>query len=75
MMHPGGGEPGPDSHGPIYKGITWEGSARIEKFLTLERSKAGPAGKKFYADLNERHQMGIMAFGGEEKVFQQKRLK
>ena len=65
----------PDSHGPIYKGITWEASPRIEKFLTLERAKSGAAGKQFYADLNERHQMGITAFGGEEKSVATKETK
>lgn len=58
----------PDSHGPVYKGVTWEGSPKIEKFLKKEWTKSTPAGKQFYADLNARHQMGITVFGGEEKV-------
>ncbi|SDP77151.1 putative heme-binding domain-containing protein [Mucilaginibacter sp. OK268] len=57
----------PDSHGPIYKGVTWAGSARIEQFLKAEWTKSSPAGKQFFANLNARHQMGITAFGGEEK--------
>lgn len=58
----------PDSHGPVYKGITWEGSPKIEAFLKKQWTRSTPAGKQFYADLNARHQMGITVFGGEEKV-------
>ncbi|MDR6944755.1 DUF7133 domain-containing protein [Mucilaginibacter pocheonensis] len=65
----------PDSHGPIYKGILWESSPRIEKFLKAERQKAGVKDKQFFADLNERHQMGIAAFGGEEKSVATKEVK
>ncbi|MEO6976789.1 MAG: hypothetical protein ABI113_00360, partial [Mucilaginibacter sp.] len=65
----------PDSHGPIYKGITWEGSPKIEKFLKKEWGKSTPAGKQFYADLNARHQMGISVFGGEEKAGADKEVK
>ncbi|MGN6398351.1 MAG: DUF7133 domain-containing protein [Mucilaginibacter sp.] len=65
----------PDSHGPVYKGITWEGSPKIEAFLKKQWAKSTPAGKQFYADLNARHQMGIAAFGGEEKVAATKEVK
>ncbi|WP_439651217.1 DUF7133 domain-containing protein [Pontibacter harenae] len=56
----------PDSHGPYYKGITWEESPKIEKFLRAEWEKAGTAEKQLFADLNGRHRMGITEFGGEE---------
>lgn len=65
----------PDSHGPIYKSVTWEGSLRIEKFLKTEWAKSSPGGKQLFADLNARHQMGITAFGGEEKNVAAKEVK
>ncbi len=65
----------PDSHGPIYKGVTWDGSPRIEQFLKAQWTKSSPAGKQFFANLNARHQMGITAFGGEEKGTAQKEVK
>jgi len=65
----------PDSHGPIYKGVTWAGSARIEQFLKAQWTKSSPAGKQFFANLNARHQMGITVFGGEEKGVAQKEVK
>ncbi|WP_295713633.1 c-type cytochrome [Mucilaginibacter sp.] len=65
----------PDSHGPIYKGVTWSGSARIEKFLKTEWTKSTPKGKQVFADLNARHQMGITIFGGEEKSAATKEVK
>ncbi|RWY50182.1 DUF7133 domain-containing protein [Mucilaginibacter gilvus] len=58
----------PDSHGPYYKAIIWESSPKIKAFLSTLRSKASPTGKVFFADLNARNQMEILAFGGEEKV-------
>ncbi|OOQ59861.1 heme-binding protein [Mucilaginibacter pedocola] len=65
----------PDSHGPYYKAITWEGSAKIKTFLSGLQSKATPAGKQFFADLNARDQMEIKAFGGEEKLVVAKEAK
>ncbi|GAA4312833.1 hypothetical protein GCM10023149_08350 [Mucilaginibacter gynuensis] len=65
----------PDSHGPVYKGIAWEGSPKIESFLKKQWTRSPAAGKPFYADLNARHQMGITAFGGEEKVTATKEVK
>ena len=58
----------PDTHGPYYKGITWESSPAIEKLLKAEWEKADDAGKQFFADLNARHRMEITEFGGEEVV-------
>jgi putative heme-binding domain-containing protein len=40
----------------------------IKDFLVREWRKAGPSGKKVYADLNGKHRMGIAMFGGEEEV-------
>jgi putative heme-binding domain-containing protein len=65
----------PDSHGPIYKGVSWDGSTRIERFLKTEWTKSSLKGKQFFADLNARHQMGIAAFGGEEKSVATKEVK
>ncbi|GAA4435288.1 hypothetical protein GCM10023188_27180 [Pontibacter saemangeumensis] len=58
----------PDTHGPYYKGITWEASPTIEKFLKEEWNKADDSGKQFFADLNARHRMEITEFGGEEEA-------
>jgi putative heme-binding domain-containing protein len=58
----------PDTHGPYYKGIAWEASPAIERFLKGEWQKANASQKEFFADLNARHRMGIPEFGGEEVV-------
>ncbi len=57
----------PDSHGPYYKAVSWEGSAPIEKFLKKEALKA-PARKQFFTDLDERNRMEIAAFAPPKKV-------
>lgn len=54
----------PDTHGPYYKAIEWESSAKVKDFLMKEWSNASD--KQFFADLNERNRMGITEFGGEE---------
>lgn len=58
----------PDSHGPYFKAVTWEGSPAIEKFLKEEWSKANVQGKQFFVDLDARHRMDIAAFAVEEKI-------
>ncbi|CAH0268557.1 hypothetical protein SRABI27_03423 [Pedobacter sp. Bi27] len=58
----------PDSHGPYFKAVSWEGSPIIEKFLKEEATKAGAQGKQFYVDLNARQRMDIPEFAEEEKV-------
>ncbi|ACT91414.1 DUF7133 domain-containing protein [Dyadobacter fermentans] len=63
----------PDTHGPYYKGIDWEGSAKIKDFLTAEWNKA--TDKQLYADLNARNRMGITEFGGEEVVAAKEEVK
>jgi putative heme-binding domain-containing protein len=54
----------PDTHGPYYKAIEWESSAKVKEFLMKEWSNASD--KQFFADLNGRNRMGITEFGGEE---------
>ena len=56
----------PDGHGPYYKAIEWGSSSTIKNLLTQEWNKSDSIGKQFFADLNAKHQMGIMEFGGEE---------
>lgn len=58
----------PDSHGPYYKAVLWEGSPAIEKFLKKEALKAGPVKKVFFTDLNERNRMDIAAFAAPKKA-------
>ncbi|WP_161889494.1 DUF7133 domain-containing protein [Pontibacter russatus] len=58
----------PDTHGPYYKGITWEASPAIEQFLKAEWENADAAGKEFFADLNARHRMEIADFGGMDEA-------
>jgi putative heme-binding domain-containing protein len=65
----------PDTHGPYYKAITWESSDAVKDFLMQQWKNAGDNGKQFYADLNERHRMGITEFGGEEAVAAKEEVK
>jgi len=58
----------PDSHGPYFKSVTWEGSPAIETFLKAEWTKASMQGKQIFVDLDERNQMGIKEFAVEEKI-------
>ena len=58
----------PDSHGPYYKAVRWEGSPAIEKFLKAEALKGGPAKKPFFAELDARHRMEIAAFAAPKKA-------
>ena len=53
----------PDTHGPYYKGITWESSDKIKDFLVQEYSNANPSKKNFFAGLNDRHRMEISELG------------
>ncbi|SFT88112.1 putative heme-binding domain-containing protein [Algoriphagus locisalis] len=56
----------PDTHGPYYKGITWESSDQIKDFLVGERSSFDAEKRQFFAELNERNRMDIEEFGEEE---------
>jgi putative heme-binding domain-containing protein len=58
----------PDSHGPYYRAVLWEGSPAIEKFLKKEALKAGPGRKQFFSNLDARNRMGIAAFAAEKKT-------
>lgn len=57
----------PDSHGPYYKPVTWESSPEIEEFLAAVWDTSDAGGKKDFADINDKFQMGIPQFGGEEQ--------
>lgn len=63
----------PDTHGPYYKAIEWESSAKVKDFLMKEFNAAGD--KQFFADLNARNRMGITEFGGEEVVAAKEEVK
>jgi len=54
----------PDTHGPYYKGITWEASTTIKDFLVEQANKLND--KPFFVELNNRHRMEIPEFGVEE---------
>ena len=54
----------PDTHGPYYKGVTWESSPVISRFLVDEWKKAD--NKTVFPDLNSRLRMEIPEFGVEE---------
>lgn len=56
----------PDSHGPYYKAVLWEGSPAIEKFMKNELLKA-PVRKQYFTDLDARHRMEIAAFATVKK--------
>ncbi|MGN7723097.1 DUF7133 domain-containing protein [Chitinophaga sp. 22620] len=58
----------PDSHGPYYKAVRWEGSPAIEKFLKAEALKGGTAKKQYFVDLDARHRMEIAAFAAPKKA-------
>lgn len=58
----------PDSHGPYYKAVLWEGSPAIEKFLKQEAVKAGPARLDMFRELDARHRMEIAAFAPVKKA-------
>ncbi|MBN3521931.1 c-type cytochrome [Algoriphagus lutimaris] len=53
----------PDTHGPYYKGITWESSDKIKTFLIQEFEKSNPSKKNFFAGLNDRNRMEISELG------------
>ncbi len=65
----------PDTHGPYYKGITWESSPKIEAFLTKVWKNSNTNEKEFFADLNDKYRMGIVAFGGKEEIIVKKEKK
>lgn len=58
----------PDTHGPYYKTMTWEGSDRIKSFLVDKWEGSSANEKVLFADLNGKHRMEINEFGGSEDV-------
>ncbi len=52
----------PDTHGPYYKGITWDASETIKTFL-IEEMKKSAENKNIFAYLNDRHRMEIEELG------------
>ena len=56
----------PDTHGPYYKGITWEASPAIKTLLVAEVEKSSD--KQFFKDLNSRLRLNIPELGTEEPV-------
>ena len=56
----------PDSHGPYYKGITWEGSDVIKVFLLKEMEAGGTEKADYFTWLNDRNRMGIEELGTAE---------
>lgn len=63
----------PDTHGPYYKAVEWESSAKVKDFLMKEFNAASD--KQFFADLNARNRMGITELGGEEVVAAKEEVK
>ncbi|KPM47677.1 DUF7133 domain-containing protein [Jiulongibacter sediminis] len=56
----------PDTHGPYYKAIEWEGSAKIKDFLLEKMSKAGEEKADYFAWLNDRNRLDIADLGTAE---------
>ncbi|WP_242203888.1 DUF7133 domain-containing protein [Aestuariivivens insulae] len=65
----------PDTHGPYYKSINWDGSEKIEAFLTSVWEQTNAKEKTFLVELNEKHRMGIVAFGSKEDNFTKEEIK
>jgi len=53
----------PDTHGPYYKGVEWEGTPAIRAFLLEQWKKAGSSNKDFFKVLNTRYRLAINQFG------------
>ncbi|MDJ1506326.1 DUF7133 domain-containing protein [Xanthocytophaga agilis] len=63
----------PDTHGPYYKAIDWEGSGTIKKVLMEEWNKTSD--KQFFTDLNSRLRLEIPEFGVEEVAVAKEEVK
>ncbi len=57
----------PDTHGPYYKGITWDASPAIKDFL-LRLKNEPDAEPDFFRDLNDKFRLEINEFGSNEAV-------
>lgn len=53
----------PDTHGPYYKGVSWEASDKIKAVLIREWNNSSPAKKNFFARLNDRNRLEIAELG------------
>jgi putative heme-binding domain-containing protein len=58
----------PDTHGPYYKAISWQGSDAIKAFLLQEMKAAGSEKKAFFAWLNERNRLDIEELGSSVSI-------
>lgn len=63
----------PDTHGPYYKAIDWEGSETIKKVLLEEWNKTSD--KQFFTDLNSRLRLEIPELGVEEIIVAKEEVK
>jgi putative heme-binding domain-containing protein len=52
----------PDTHGPYYKAIEWEGTSAIREFI-LKQHRSG-ANEELFGNLNSKYRLGITEFGG-----------
>lgn len=53
----------PDTHGPYYKAIEWEGTPIIRAFLLEQWKKASGEDRDFFKILNTRYRLAIDSFG------------
>lgn len=53
----------PDTHGPYYRGVTWESSEKIKAFLLNESRSSELISKNFFSYLNDRHRMELPELG------------
>ena len=54
----------PDTHGPYYKGISWEATDKIKDFLLQVKADNPHFDADFFAMLNGKYRLGIDSFGG-----------
>ncbi|HLR38232.1 MAG TPA: hypothetical protein VK084_09305, partial [Chitinophagaceae bacterium] len=55
----------PDTHGPYYKGIPWEGSSKIKDFFIQVAQNNSSFDQTFFETLNEKFRLRIKEFGGK----------
>lgn len=56
----------PDTHGPYYKAIDWEGTPVIRDFLMNQWRERSSSDEQLFANLNSKYRLGISEFGGTE---------
>jgi len=57
----------PDTHGPYYKTVEWDETAKIRDFMMAEWEKASDNDKLFYSELNVKYRLAIEDFGTIEQ--------